>query len=149
MNTFYLAIAAALTGGAVLPLQSLINARLAAYLHGPLWAGATSALLSAIVLVVAGPLLAGAPSLASAFVRAPVWVWFGGLLGAVYMVTVVLSVKVLGATGLVATTVLGQLVGAMLLDTFGVLNPAVPLSIQRVAGCLLAIGGVWLVTQKP
>ncbi|MDQ2821027.1 MAG: DMT family transporter [Pseudomonadota bacterium] len=148
MNTYYYAVAVALVGGAVLPMQSLINARLATFLQGASWAGATSALVSAIVLIILSPFLTGSPAFASTLKSAPIWIWCGGVLGALYLFATVFSIKPLGAAGVVATVVLGQLVGAVLLDTFGILHPAVPLTWQRLLGCALAISGVWLVTQK-
>jgi transporter family-2 protein len=145
---FAIALLTALLGGAALPLQSLINSRLATHLQGASWAGAVSAFVSAIALVMLSPLVAGSPAVANTVRAAPGWAWFGGLLGALYLFAAVYCVRPLGAAGLVATAVLGQLVGALLLDTFGVLHPAVPLSPQRVLGCVLAIAGVWLVTHK-
>jgi bacterial/archaeal transporter family-2 protein len=148
VNAFTMALAIAVLGGAALPLQSLINARLATHLQGASWAGAVSALVSAVALMVLSPVVAGSPAVGSTLKAAPGWVWLGGVLGALYLFAAVYCVRPLGAAGLVATAVLGQLVGALLLDTFGILHPAVPLSPQRLLGCALAFGGVWLVTQK-
>ena len=54
MNAFPIAIATAVLGGAALPLQSLINSRLSAHLQGASWAGAVSALVSAVALMALG-----------------------------------------------------------------------------------------------
>lgn len=117
-------------------------------LQGASWAGATSTLVSAVVLIVVSPFLTGSPAVGSTLRGAPIWIWFGGVLDSVYLFAAVFSVQPMGAAGVVATAVLGQLVGAVLLDTFGVLHPAVPLTWQRLLGCALAIAGVWLVTQR-
>lgn len=148
MNTYYLALAAAVLAGAVLPLQSLINAQLGTYLHGSSWAAAASALVSTFVLLLLSPALTGSPSLTGALRGAPLWMWLGGVLGALYLFVAIQCVRPLGAAGLVAAVVFGQLSGALALDTAGVLREAVPLSWQRVLGCLLAFAGVWLVARQ-
>lgn len=148
MNRYAIALCIAVIAGAALPLQALINSRLSAQLHGPSWAAAVSALVSAVILLAASPYLAGPPAVAQTIRDAPGWIWLGGVLGALYLFAAVYCVRTLGAAGLVATAVLGQLAGALLLDTFGILHDPVELSGRRILGCVLAFVGVWLVTQK-
>lgn len=100
--------------------------------------------LLAFVLAVRTPL----PS-REAIAGAPWWAWFGGMLGAFYVAAVTIAGPRLGATVLIAVTVLGQLVAALLVDHYGWLGfPQQPVSLTRLAGCVLLLGGVLLVSRS-
>lgn len=83
-----------------------------------------------------------------AIAGAPWWAWFGGLFGAFYVATVTVAGPKLGATVMIAVTVLGQLLAALVIDQYGWLGfPREPVTLARVAGCALLLGGVWLVSR--
>ena len=146
MKSVFVLLAAA--GGAILPLQALINARLGAATGGPAWAAAISFLVGTIglalfLVVTRQPL----PALASA-AALPWWAWTGGLLGALYVAFVIVAVPALGATAMVAFVILGQLTAAALLDHFGVLGAQGALSPHRIVGIVLLIAGAVLVLRN-
>lgn len=73
----------------------------------------------------------------------------GGVLGAAYVTTVLVSVRTLGAGGVVAATIAGQLTASVALDHFGVLGVAKsPITLAKVAGVLLLAVGVWLIVRE-
>jgi transporter family-2 protein len=79
------------------------------------------------------------------------WQYFiGGLLGAAYVTTVIFTVKTLGAGGVTAATITGQLAAAMVLDQFGAFGlERHQLNWQRVLGvCLLALGTYLVVAGR-
>ena len=80
----------------------------------------------------------------------PWWVWvFGGCAGAAYVTTALSSVPTLGAGGVTAATVAGQLTVAVVADRAGFLDlPEKPVSIGRVAGVLLLALGVFLIVRE-
>jgi len=83
-----------------------------------------------------------------AIAAAPWWAWFGGIFGAFYVATVTVAGPKLGATVMIAVTVLGQLLAALVIDQNGWLGfPQQPVTPARVAGCALLLGGVWLVSR--
>jgi transporter family-2 protein len=138
----------ALVAGALMPIQAGVNARLREYLGDPLMASLVSfcvgtVALLAFILVTRAPW----PSLAAAS-AAPWWSWFGGALGAFFVaVTIILAFK-LGATGLMAWIIAGQLVASVLLDHTGSLGFAVrEVSWPRMAGVLLLFAGAVLVNE--
>jgi bacterial/archaeal transporter family-2 protein len=148
MNKLYLfPIVIALGAGAVLPLQAMLNAQLGRSLGAPTWAGAVSAALSALVLLGVSIAYSGAPTFALSARQLHPGVWLGGLLGALYIFAAIYCVRALGAAGMVACMLLGQLLGALFLDWSGLLGPAVTPSLQRIAGCSLAAIGVVLATR--
>ncbi len=84
----------------------------------------------------------------AALAGAPWWAWLGGLFGAFYIAVVTVAGPKLGATVLLAVTVFGQLLAALIVDQNGWLGfPQQPVTLARVAGCALLIGGVWLVSR--
>jgi transporter family-2 protein len=140
----YLLFAAA--AGAVLPVQAGVNAQLARFVGGPVAASFVSFLVGMIALLllaiaVVRPLPSG-----SRLAGAPWWVWVGGLLGAFYVVGVIVSAPRLGAVALIAAVVAGQSVCSVLVDQFGWVgfreHAATP---GRLAGLALLFAGVALV----
>ncbi|MGH2906913.1 MAG: DMT family transporter [Solirubrobacterales bacterium] len=75
------------------------------------------------------------------------WYYFiGGLLGAAYISTVIFTVGTLGAGGITAATIAGQLTAAVALDHFGALGlEQQAITTQRLAGVLLLAAGTYLV----
>jgi transporter family-2 protein len=72
----------------------------------------------------------------------------GGLLGAAYVTTVLLTVRTLGAGGVTAATVAGQLTTAMVIDRLGILGlEKTPITASRVIGVLLLFAGMALVIR--
>ncbi len=140
-------IVVAVLVGALLPLQALINARLGALTHGALYASFVSflvgtCLLGVVLLATRTPLLPAQP-LASL----PAWIWLGGAIGACLVLVATLLVPRLGAAALICLIVLGQLLGSLLLDHFGVLGATRPVDGLRLGGALLVVVGALLVVR--
>src|SRR4030095_7323976 len=69
----------------------------------------------------------------------------GGVLGAAYVTTVLLTVRTLGAGGVTAATVAGQLTAAMVVDRLGVLGlEKTPITAARLIGVVLLFAGTVL-----
>jgi bacterial/archaeal transporter family-2 protein len=144
VSVLYLLFAAA--AGAVLPIQAGVNTQLARFVGGPVRASFVSFLVGTIALVIlAIAVLKPLPS-GSKLGSAPWWVWVGGLLGAFYVIGVIVSAPRLGAVVLIAAVVAGQTVSSVLADQFGWVgfreHAATP---GRLAGLALVFAGVALV----
>lgn len=73
----------------------------------------------------------------------------GGLLGAVYVTTVLISVRTLGAGGVTAATIAGQLTMSVVIDQLGILGiPQRELTPTRLVGVALLAAGVFLVVRN-
>src|SRR3954454_24385180 len=73
----------------------------------------------------------------------------GGLMGAALVSVSLVTVRTLGAGGVVAATVTGQLVVSALLDRYGVLGLAkTPLTPLRIGGFMLLLAGTAMVTAR-
>lgn len=133
--------------GAVLPLQALVNARLGQMSHGPLFASLVSFAVGTLALLL-GWLATRPQGLdAGTLARMPWWAWTGGLMGAAYVAVATLMVPRLGAAALICLVVLGQMVGSLLFDHFGVLHPRQPADPLRILGVLLVAAGALLVVK--
>ena len=72
----------------------------------------------------------------------------GGVLGAAYVTTVLLTVRTLGAGGVTAATVAGQLAASLVIDRLGVLGlDETPITLSRVIGVVLLFVGTLLVIR--
>ncbi|MEG3082381.1 DMT family transporter [Sphingomonas sp. PB2P12] len=77
---------------------------------------------------------------------APSWAWLGGFYGACFVAALAYATPRLGLASALTIAVGSQLVTALILDRFGLLGlSAQPLSLARIAGVVLVIGGVLLV----
>jgi bacterial/archaeal transporter family-2 protein len=141
-----LAFLLACGAGALVTLQIGSNAKLKEAVGGALPAVIVSSALGVVLLLGAMLVMQVPWPPLARLTAAPPSAWLGGVLGAVYaMVTVVLARHV-GAGTLIALVVTGQLVCSVLLDHFGVLGFDVrPLSVLRLVGCGLMVGGFLLI----
>lgn len=73
----------------------------------------------------------------------------GGVLGAAYVTTVLVTVRELGAGPVVAATIAGQLTASVVLDQFGLLGlPKDPITLGKVVGVVLLSAGVFLIVRE-
>jgi transporter family-2 protein len=77
----------------------------------------------------------------------PSYGWLTGLFGAFFVAQAAFTVPKLGAAGMIALVVAGQMVGSVLLDHFGIMQPVQPITLQKVAGAVLLFAGVMLILR--
>jgi transporter family-2 protein len=139
------ALATAMVGG-LIALQAPINSGLGKAV-GTLPAAAISFMVGTVLLV---GLVAVSGQLDNVTEAANVrWYYLlGGLLGAAYVTTVLLTVRTLGAGGVTAATVSGQLTASLVIDRVGLLGlDETPITLGRVIGVVLLIAGTVLVIR--
>ena len=80
----------------------------------------------------------------------PWWALVGGLLGAVYVFVALEAVQTLGASGLTAVVITGQLAMSVVIDRFGPARGRAQRRsrLHRVLGLVLLVAGVALVVRK-
>lgn len=144
-----LALTALIVGaGALLPIQALINARLGVRLGSPLWGAATQNFVGVLVMLgVIAVLRPAAPS-PGQVAAVPLWAWLGGAMGMIYVISAMTAAPQLGAGRTITGAVVGQILCAMLLDHFGVLNERRPINLTMIAGVVLLIAGAALILRR-
>ncbi|MEA2297133.1 MAG: bacterial/archaeal transporter family-2 protein [Solirubrobacteraceae bacterium] len=143
-------LAAGLTAvaGALVALQAPINSRLGKGV-GTFPAAVVSFTTGLVLLLAVSLVAAGGLGSLGELGRQPWWAFLGGLLGAGYVASVLVTVRTLGATGVIAATIAGQLTAAVLIDHYGLLGVARhPLAAPRLGGIVLLAAGVFLIVRR-
>lgn len=141
------ALVVAVVIGGVLATQAPLNSALARTVGGV--QASVVALGISFLALLALALLAGGLSGIARLGEAPLHVAIGGgLIGALYVGSIVWTVRALGAGGLTAATIAGQLALAVVIDHFGWLGVArSPITATKVLGIALLALGTWFVIR--
>jgi bacterial/archaeal transporter family-2 protein len=137
----------AMVGGAV-ALQAPINSHLGKSV-GTFQAAFLSFAIGTVALLVIASLATGGLGGVRHATNVPWYYLTGGLLGVAYVSTVLVTVRTLGAGGVTAATIAGQLSLAVIIDRFGWLGVEhKPISLARIVGVLLLAAGVFLIVRN-
>jgi bacterial/archaeal transporter family-2 protein len=143
-----LAVLLAAGAGCLVGMQAPINSRLGRSV-GSVQAATVSFMVGTAVLLLAVTLVNGGFGNLTQIGRAPWWALLGGLFGAVFVTIAIVTVRTLGASGLSAAVITGQLIVSVAIDRFGLLGVAKqPVGMSRIIGLMLLIAGVILVVRK-
>jgi transporter family-2 protein len=136
----------ALAGG-LIALQAPVNSHLGKSI-GTFQGALVSFVIGTVaLLVVASMARGGLGQIGEA--RGLAWHWFtGGLLGAIYVTTVLVTVRTLGAGGVTAATISAQLTMSVVVDRMGWLGvEKAPITAGKLLGIALLGAGVFLVVR--
>lgn len=141
------AVLATVAVGALIAFQPPVNSQLAkstSVLGAAFVSTAISAVVMGVIVVIAG----GWPSF-SDVTSVPPGYLTGGLMGAILVSVSLVTVRTLGAGGVVAATVAGQLIVSALLDRAGVLGlEKIGLTPLRLFGFAMLVLGTAFVTAR-
>lgn len=134
------------TAGGLIALQAPINAGLGRA-TGSLPAALVSFSIGTVALAAIVVLSGKAGGLGATFDLS--WYYLlGGLLGAVYVVNALIVVSVIGAGGVAAATITGQLAASVAIDRLGLFGlDQVPIGPERILGVVLLVAGTILVVR--
>jgi bacterial/archaeal transporter family-2 protein len=140
---FYLLIVGA---GVSLALQQILNANLRMELGSAWWAGLVSYLVGTLAMLTIA-ITSGGPWLSATMAARTSWVsWTGGIFGAIFIATAILMVPRFGAATVLALIVVGQMLGSLTFDHFGLLGiPEHAANPVRLAGAAFLVLGVVLI----
>jgi transporter family-2 protein len=141
-----LAVALTAIAGGLIALQAPINAELGKA-TGNIAAALVSFMIGTVALAAIVVLSGKAGGLGSTFDVS--WYYLlGGLLGAIYVANALIAVSVIGAGGVAALTVAGQLAASVAIDRLGLFGlDQVPLTPERLLGVALLFVGTLLVVR--
>jgi transporter family-2 protein len=141
------AVTAMVVAGGLIAIQAPINAALART-TGTFGAATLNFVVGLVVLLGLTMVVAGGFSAGESDEPMRWYYLAGGVLGAAYVLTSLVMVKHLGAGGVTAATIAGQLALSLVMDKIGVLGlEERPLSLPRVLGVALLAAGVFLVVR--
>jgi transporter family-2 protein len=146
MDSKGLAVLLTAVAGGLIALQAPINAGLGRA-TGSLPAALVSFVVGTVALAAIVVLSGRAGGLQSTFDVS--WYYLlGGLLGAVYVANALIAVTTIGAGGVAAVTIAGQLSASVAIDRLGLFGlDQIPLSPERIVGVALLLGGTLLVVR--
>jgi bacterial/archaeal transporter family-2 protein len=141
------AVALATLIGGTLALQAPLNSLLGRSVGG--LTASVVAFVVGLLALLAVSVLAGGLGGVVHVGDAPWWaVVGGGLISALYVASIVWTVRSLGAGGLTAATIAGQFAVAITVDHFGWLGvERSPVTAAKLAGLALIAAGTWLVVR--
>jgi len=131
--------------GGTLALQAPLNSLLGRTVGG-LQATIVAFMVGLTALLAASAFAGGLAGIGSGG-DAPWWALVGGgLISALYVASIVFTVRALGAGGLTAATIAGQFTVALVVDHFGWLGvERQPITLARLSGLALLAAGTWLI----
>lgn len=133
--------------GALIALQAPINSQLGRSI-GTFQAAFLSFAVGTVALLAIATLARGGLGQLAAVRGLPWWFLVGGLLGAVYVTSVLVTVRTLGAGGVVAATIAAQLAFSVVVDHFGWLGvERQSIDLPKLAGIVLLSLGVFLIVR--
>ena len=139
------ALVAALAIGAAVAAQAPLNSQLGRYVGG--LPATTIALGTSFACLLALTVIAGELAGLKDIGKPPLHVLVGGgIVGALYVGSIIWTVRALGVTGLSVVTLAGQFAAALAIDHFGWLGvDRSPITLAKVAGVALVAAGTWLI----
>ena len=137
----------ALTGGLV-ALQAPINSTLGRSI-GTWQAAFVSFAIGTVALALVASLATGGLRQIAGVRDVSLVYLTGGLLGAVYVTSILVTVRTLGLGGVTAATIAAQLAVSVVVDHFGLLGvDKQPMTVGRVMGVVLLGLGTYLVVRE-
>ncbi len=143
------ALAVGIAAGVLLPIQTTINTRLGrragSVFSGSFISFTVGTFALALALVITRPRIDYATLGAQSW-----WVWIGGACGVIFLSFNMVLMRALGASASVVLPIVGQVVGGVLIDGFGLFaTAAVGMSPVRLLGTAAVIVGAVLVNVTP
>ena len=141
------AVPLAVAIGGTLALQAPLNSLLGRSV-GSLTATVVAFIVGLVALLAVSVFAGGLSGIADVG-DAPWWaVIGGGVISALYVASIVWTVRALGAGGLTAATIGGQFAVAIAVDHYGWLGvERSPVTVSKLAGLALLAAGAWLVIR--
>jgi len=139
-------IALMLLIGFVLTLHLAMNAQVGEILKNPRMGNAIFWVIGAAVAVIIG-FTAWDPEVFSRLKEVPIWLLTAGAMGGALVFGIAWVMPQIGAGPAIVLMVSAQMITAMVFSHFGILgSPVAPISLMKLAGILLLIGGASIVT---
>jgi bacterial/archaeal transporter family-2 protein len=148
MQPRFLLMIAALSLGAILPLQAAINSRLSKSISSPVYAAFVSFAVGTIALFLYLMATKQLNLQALQPKQNPWWIWTGGLLGTFFVAGIVILLPKLGVVLAFSLVIAGQMIASIIFDQFGWLGVAIrEISLGKIAGVVLLIAGVVMIRR--
>lgn len=134
--------------GALLPLQTGLNARLGKSIGSPIYASLLSFVVGALAVLIYLPFTTETLNLKLLKSASITSLLGGGIIGALFITLTMLALRTIGMALTFSLVIAGQIILAVFLDHFKILvSEQHPFNAWRMAGILMIILGV-IIVQK-
>ena len=134
--------------GFLLAIQGSINTQLTTYLKHPLQGALVNFTVGTIALIALNFVFKTQIPDWTHVKTAPWFLFIGGMLGAIFVSSVIFFIPKIGVTTVLAASIAGQLIAASIIDHFGFFGVTVhPISTGKIIGILLLLGGIFLIQK--
>ena len=141
-----LVVVLCLAAGALLPVQAAVNGRAAAFLHSPFRGGLVSFAVGLLVLIVLSFASTRAWPAPSTITKMPWYAWCGGLIGVLYVVSIILAAPRIGALQMLVALAVGQALSSVIIERQGwIFYPQHAITAPRAVGVVAVVAGLILV----
>jgi len=132
--------------GAGLAIQTAVNSKLRGFVASPYLSSGFSFLVAWLFLLVLSLITKQSILLdGKMFSAQPLWIWLGGLFGAIALTGNVVLFQKIGSLQTTVLPIMGQIVMSVLIDQFGWFHsPVNRINVTRVGGLVLVVLGVIL-----
>lgn len=145
MKSIYLLSFIALLSGVVLPIQAVLNAKLGKTVGDPIYGALISFIIGGLGLLLYCLIVRTDFSQITQATSSNWLIWTGGLMGAFYVVAVIILVPKMGTALTFGLVIAGQMGFSLVMDHYGwFAAPIQAISWQKILGVLLIIGGAIL-----
>lgn len=146
MKLFYTVLVVCI--GCFLAIQGSINTQLTTYLKHPIQGALVNFVVGATTLLALNFIFRTQIPDWAHLKTAPWYLFVGGLMGAIFVSSVIFFIPKIGVTTVLAASIAGQLIAASIIDHFGFFGlSAHPVSISRILGILLMLVGIFLIQR--
>lgn len=148
MSNLYFLLLVALIAGAVLPVQTAVNNKMALSVGSPVLGALVSFAVGTLSILIYSVVSGETLSSLSGWKDAPWIAWIGGLLGAFFVTATIILLPRIGVAMTISLIIAGQMITALIMDHFGLLGLEVrQISLLRVVGVVLISLGVILIRK--
>ena len=145
---YWFAALLAIVAGGLNTVQAGANLTLGKTLQQPVFAALVVAAMNTVVYLFAA-IFVGLKWPNSMLVsQVPWWAWFGGFLGAVYVLAMIFLAENLGAAVFTGLTVTAAIITSIILDHYGMFGfQQHSANLWRLAGCVLMLIGLVVIWE--
>jgi bacterial/archaeal transporter family-2 protein len=142
------AVSLTVLAGGLVALQAPMNSVLGRHV-GTIQSAFVNFLIGTLVLALAVAFVRGGFGRIGEIREAAWWTLLGGLMGVAYVTCVLVTVRSLGAGGVTAATLAGQLAASVVVDHYGWLGvEKSPVTALKLIGIVLLALGTYLVVRE-
>jgi transporter family-2 protein len=139
----------ALVVGGLVAVQGMVNGQLGKSLPHPLQASLISFTVAMLFLAILMFFFGVKVPPRQTLGEIPWYLYTGGLLGIIYVTTVLVLIPRAGVANVILAIFVGQMIISICADHFGWFNtPVRTLNLTRASGCILLLGGLYLIQLR-